>query len=105
MDLQLPDQVTSDERKYFITIVDINIWVKDRFRTQLKRIFLFDRTCSWISNNLQWDVDEHVYLTYQNSASGIVGMAWVGSTCSIYQYYRSNINEWFRTDTITAQVT
>jgi len=62
------------------------------------------RTCSYISNNLQWDVDEHVYVTYQGSASGIVGMAWVGTTCSIYQFYRSNINEWFRTDTITAQI-
>lgn len=62
------------------------------------------RTCSYISNSLQWDVDEHVYVTYQNSASGIVGMAWVGSTCSIYQFYRSNINEWFRTDTISAQI-
>ena len=62
------------------------------------------RTVSMISNGLQWDVDEHVYVTYQNSASGIVGMAWVGSTCSIYQFYRSNINEWFRTDTIAAQV-
>ena len=83
----------------------LNIWVKERLRMQLKRTFLFDRTCSWISNNLQWDVDVHTYLTYQNSASGIVGMAWVGSTCSIYQYYRSNINEWFQTDTVTAQVT
>lgn len=62
------------------------------------------RTCSQISNSLQWDVDEHVYLTYQGSASGVVGMAWIRSTCSIYQYYRSNINEWFRTDTITAQI-
>jgi len=62
------------------------------------------RTVSMISNGLQWDVDEHVYVTYQNSASGIVGMAWVGTTCSIYQFYRSNINEWFRTDTIAAQI-
>lgn len=61
-------------------------------------------TCSMISNNLQWDVDEHVYLTYHGSARGIVGMAWVRSTCSIYQYYRSNINEWYQTDTITAQI-
>merc|ERR1711863_45800 len=62
------------------------------------------RTVSWISNGLQWDVDMHVYVTYRGSQSGIVGMAWVGSTCSIYQYYRSNINEWFQTDTITAQI-
>ena len=61
-------------------------------------------TVSMISNGLQWDVDEHVYVTYQNSARGIVGMAWVGTTCSIYQFYRTNINEWFRTDTIAAQV-
>ena len=31
-------------------------------------------------------------------------MAWVRSTCSIYQYYRSSINEYYHTDTITAQV-
>jgi len=62
------------------------------------------RTVSWISNGLQWDVDMHVYVTYRGSQSGIVGMAWVGSTCSIYQFYRSNINEWFHTDTIAAQI-
>lgn len=61
-------------------------------------------TCSWISNGLQWDVDEHVYLTYNGGASGIVGIAWLRSTCSIYQYYRSNVNEWFSSDTVTAQI-
>jgi len=61
-------------------------------------------TCSWISNGLQWDVDEHVYITYQNNARGVVGIAWVRSTCSIYQYYRSNVNEWYTSDTVTAQI-
>jgi len=61
-------------------------------------------TVSMISNGLQWDVDDHVYLTYQGNARGVVGMAYIGSVCSVYQYYRSNINEYYHTDTITAQI-
>ena len=57
-----------------------------------------------ISNGLQWEVDEHVYICYQNNQRGIAGVAWLRSTCSIYQYYRSNINEWISNDANAARV-
>ena len=59
---------------------------------------------SSISNYLQWDVDVHVYLCYQNNQQGVAGTAWVRSTCSTHQYYRSTINEWLESDLNTARV-
>ena len=59
---------------------------------------------SSISNYLQWDVDVHVYLCYQNNQQGVAGTAWVRSTCSTHQYYRSTINEWLENDLNTARV-
>ena len=66
--------------------------------------FYVKRTVSSISNGLQWEVDEHVYICYQNNQRGIAGVAWLRSTCSIYQYYRTNINEWISNDANAARV-
>ena len=67
-------------------------------------IFVYFRTVSQISNRLQLEVDEHVYLCFQNNQRGIAGVAYVGGTCSIYQYYRTNINEWITSDANAARV-
>ena len=69
-----------------------------------KRNFVYFRTVSQISNRLQLEVDEHVYLCFQNNQRGIAGVAYVGGTCSIYQYYRTNINEWITSDANAARV-
>ena len=70
----------------------------------VKEIFVYFRTVSQISNRLQLEVDEHVYLCFQNNQRGIAGVAYVGGTCSIYQYYRTNINEWITSDANAARV-
>ena len=67
-------------------------------------LFYVKSTVSSISNGLQWEVDEHVYICYQNNQRGIAGVAWLRSTCSIYQYYRTNINEWISNDANAARV-
>ena len=59
---------------------------------------------SSISNYLQLDVDAHVYVAYQNNQPGIAGIAWVGTTCNVYQYYRTSISEWITSDANCARV-
>jgi hypothetical protein len=62
------------------------------------------RTASSISNRLQWDVDAHVFICFQNNMRGVAGIAWVRSTCSKYQYYRTNVNEWISDDANSARI-
>ena len=44
--------------------------------------------------------DLFVFLTYKGGASGVVGIAWVGTVCysDFYKGYRVGINEWFGSD-------
>ena len=77
-------------------IIHRNIW--------LIAIHICFSAVSSISNYLQWDVDVHVYLCYQNNQQGVAGTAWGRSTCSTHQYYRSTINEWLENDLNTARV-
>ena len=49
-------------------------------------------------------MDAHVYVAYQNNQPGIAGIAWVRSTCSVYQYYRTSISEWITSDANAARV-
>ena len=55
------------------------------------------------SENLQ-DVDAYVYFGYDNNAEGVVGTAFIGTSCHSDQSYRSSITEWFQSDLRTAEV-
>ena len=93
--LQVEISITS-HFAFIIQCIHWNIW--------LITIHICFRAVSSISNYLQWDVDVHVYLCYQNNQQGVAGTAWVRSTCSTHQYYRSTINEWLENDLNTARV-
>ena len=88
--------ITSNLAYIIILCTHRNIW--------LIVIHICFSAVSSISNYLQWDVDVHVYLCYQNNQQGVAGTAWVRSTCSTHQYYRSTINEWLESDLNTARV-
>ena len=50
------------------------------------------------------DADAYVMLSYEGSAGGVVGIAFLGTTCSSDRRLRTGITEYFVDDIMTAQV-
>ena len=50
------------------------------------------------------NANAYVFLCSQGDQGGVVGIAWVGGTCSSIRYGRSSINEYLRNDAITGAV-
>lgn len=57
-------------------------------------------------HGLSQDVNSYTMFTYENDASGTVGLAWTGTTCidSVNKHYRSNINEFFHNVALTGSI-
>ena len=57
-----------------------------------------------ISANNPSNANAYVYLCSQNDQGGVVGIAWVSSTCYWSQQYRSSVNEYLGNDATSASV-
>ena len=56
------------------------------------------------TNSLDANFNAFVYLAYRNDESGVVGVAYKGSTCARDPQMRSSINEYTENDLATGQV-
>ena len=50
------------------------------------------------------DADAYVLISNENDAYGIIGIAWVGGTCSSSRYIRTSITEFFRNEVHSLRV-
>ena len=50
------------------------------------------------------NADSYALLSYENNASGTIGIAWLRSTCSLQRGARTSITEHFRGEIVTAEV-
>ena len=57
-----------------------------------------------ISANNPSNANAYVYLCSQNDQGGVIGIAWVGSTCYWSSQYRSSVNEYLGNDATSASV-
>lgn len=48
-------------------------------------------------------INANVFLSFDNNTAGTVGIAWVGTVCAD-KIYRTSINQWFVSDSTTAEV-
>lgn len=55
-------------------------------------------------NHKPYDANAYVGLTYENNQGGVVGIAYVGTTCRFNQDYQVSLNEYFRGDIRTAAI-
>ena len=49
-------------------------------------------------------IDAFVMMSYRNNMAGIIGMAWVGTTCFSDKQFRTSITEYYQTQQLTAIV-
>jgi hypothetical protein len=49
-------------------------------------------------------INANVFVTFENNQAGVVGIAWLGTTCRTNITFRTSINEYFETDASTGQV-
>jgi len=61
-------------------------------------------TNSMVASNTWPEADSYTLLSSENNAGGVVGIAWLRSTCSSSKGMRTNINEYFNGEIRTAQI-
>ena len=69
-------------------------------------IFLFSDFSNYVNGlpvTVQ-SIDAFVMMSYRNNMAGILGMAWVGTTCFSDKQFRTSISEYYQTQQLTAIV-
>jgi hypothetical protein len=49
-------------------------------------------------------INANIFVSFDNNQAGVVGLAWVGTTCFSNITYRASINQYFETDASTGHV-